>query len=189
MDQIIKYDLTKPFFLKFFRNKVRLRQRRIIYAIGFQPCRNADSAFRKREKFMSNVLVKTNSSNEYKQTIQAGSHSFLADAPKAVGGSETAPDPHELLLGSLGACTSITMQMYAKRKGWDLKEVTVELSEEKVEDAEHPGQTIAKIQRNIKVSGNLAADQVDSLKAIADKCPIHKLLSGPKQISTSIDLN
>jgi putative redox protein len=138
---------------------------------------------------MSNVQVKTTSADVYKQTIKAGSHSFSADAPKSVGGSEAAPDPHELLLGSLGACTSITMQMYAKRKGWDLKEVTVDLSEEKVDDSEHPGQTIAKISRTIKVTGDLAPDQVESLRAIADKCPIHKLLSGPKQISTSIDLN
>lgn len=138
---------------------------------------------------MSNVQVKTTSASEYKQTINAGSHSFLADAPKSAGGTESAPDPHELLLGSLGACTSITLQMYAKRKGWDLKTVTVDLSEEKTEDAEHPGQTIAKIKRDIKVTGNLAADQIASLKTIADKCPIHKLLSGPKQISTSIDLN
>ncbi len=137
---------------------------------------------------MSNVQVKTTSASEFKQTINTGNHSFLADAPKSVGGAEAAPDPHELLLGALGACTSITMQMYAKRKGWDLQEVTVDLSEEKVDDTDHPGQTIAKIKRNIKVTGNLAADQIESLKTIADKCPIHKLLSGPKQINTTFDL-
>ena len=68
-------------------------------------------------------------------------YNIIADAPKAVGGEETAPDPHELLLAALGACSSITMQMYAKRKGYPFKTVNIELSESKQEDA--PGQTTA----------------------------------------------
>jgi putative redox protein len=136
---------------------------------------------------MPQVEVKTSSATNYQQQIKAGSHTFNSDAPKAVGGAEAAPDPHELLLGALGACTSITMQMYAKRKGWDLKEVTVKVSEEKVEQA--PGQPVSKISREIKVGGELAADQVEALKAIAEKCPIHKLLSSGNQITTAISHN
>ncbi len=78
------------------------------------------------------------------------------------------------------------MQMYAKRKGWDLQEVKIKVTEEKVDDTNNPGQTISRINRDIIVGGNLPADQVEGLKAIADKCPIHKLLSGPKQIVTAI---
>lgn len=135
---------------------------------------------------MPQVEVKTSSPTSYEQQIKAGTHTFNADAPKTAGGLEAAPDPHELLLGALGACTSITMQMYAKRKGWDLKEVTVKVSEERTEQA--PGQPVSKISREIKVGGNLAPDQVEALKVVADKCPIHKLLSG-NQITTAISHN
>jgi len=130
---------------------------------------------------MPQVEVKNSSATGYEQRIKAGAHTFASDAPKSVGGAETAPDPHELLLAALGACTSITMQMYAKRKGWDLKEVTVNLSEEKLD-----GQQISKINRDIKVDGDLAQDQVEALKSAAEKCPIHKLLSGANQITTAI---
>jgi len=138
---------------------------------------------------MVQVQVKARADQQYKQEIKAGAHQFASDAPKSVGGTETAPEPHELLLGALGACTSITLQMYAQRKGWDLKDVIVDLSEEQVEDPENPGRKISKITREIKVSGNLKQDEIDALKTIADKCPIHKLLSGPKQIATNIQAN
>lgn len=136
---------------------------------------------------MPQVEVKTSSAETYQQQIKAGSHTFNADAPKAVGGLEAAPGPHELLLGALGACTSMTMQMYAKRKGWNLKEVTVKVSEERDEKA--PGQPVSKIKREIQVGGDLAPDQVEALKAIAEKCPIHKLLSSGNQITTAISHN
>jgi putative redox protein len=131
---------------------------------------------------MHQVEVKTSSAANYQQNIKAGAHSIAADAPKSVGGEEKAPNPHELLLAALGACTSMTMQMYAKRKGWDLKEVIVNVKEEQPEQT----QGGSKITRDIKVSGNLPADQVEALKAIAEKCPIHKLLSGANQITTVI---
>lgn len=135
------------------------------------------------------VQVKAQVGTDYKQEIKAGSHVFVSDAPASVGGTETGPEPHELLLGALGACTSITLQMYAKKKGWDLKNVQVSLSEELVEDAANPGQKVSKITRDINVEGNLTGEQIDNLKAIADKCPIHKLLQGPKQIATTIEKN
>ena len=135
---------------------------------------------------MAQVQVKARMSEQYKQDIKAGSHEFLSDIPKAKGGNESAPDPHELLLGALGACTSITLKMYAQKKGWDLQDVIVNLSDEEIEDPDHAGQKIAKINREIEVSGNLAQEQIDSLKAAANRCPIHKLLSGPNQIATSV---
>lgn len=138
---------------------------------------------------MVQVQVKARADQQFKQEIKAGSHQFASDAPKSVGGTETAPEPHELLLGALGACTSITLQMYAQRKGWDLKDVVVDLAEEQVEDPETPGKKISKITRQIAVSGSLSQEEVDQLKTVADKCPIHKLLSGPKQITTNINHN
>ena len=135
---------------------------------------------------MTQVLVKTTDTEHYKQQIKAGKHSFVADIPIDKGGEETGPDPHELLLASLGACTSVTLQMYAKKKGWDLKHVTVDLTQEEIDDPADQSKKLTKITRSINVDGNLTQEQVDTLKSIADKCPIHKLLSGPKQINTEI---
>ena len=133
---------------------------------------------------MAEVVVKNNT--QYKQEITAKSHSFLADVPKDEGGTELGPSPHELLLAALGACTSMTVKMYAERKGYPLEEVTVTLSEEKVPDPENQSRSMPRIVRDVKLKGDLTDEQVESLKTIADKCPIHKLLSGPKQIDTAV---
>ncbi|HEY9681805.1 MAG TPA: OsmC family protein [Oculatellaceae cyanobacterium] len=133
---------------------------------------------------MSQVLVKTKQDG-YKQAVKAGEHSWVVDIPKDKGGEETGPDPHELLLSSLGACTAITLQMYAKKKGWELTNVSVNLVDEETE-GENGGGKMTKITRDIQVEGNLTPEQVETLKGIADKCPIHKLLSGPKLIATNI---
>lgn len=136
---------------------------------------------------MAKVEVKTTSANSFKQEIQTGKHHIAADAPKAFGGEEAAPDPHELLLAALGACSSITMQMYAKRKGYPLTAVDIKLSESKQDDTQNPGQSMTLISKEIQVSGELTPEQVTDLKAIADKCPVHKILSGSKQINTTIN--
>src|SRR3990167_6780545 len=86
---------------------------------------------------MSKVIV-SSKPDEYKQEIIAGTHVIYSDAPEEVGGKLAGPDPHELLLASLGACTSITLQMFAKKRGWDLQQVCVTLSEEKVDDPSEP---------------------------------------------------
>ncbi|HEY9715093.1 MAG TPA: OsmC family protein, partial [Chroococcales cyanobacterium] len=99
---------------------------------------------------MAQVQVKARHDQQYKQEIKAGTHAFVADAPSSVGGADNGPEPHELLLASLGACTSITLQMYAKRKGWDLKDVIVDLKEEQVDDPE-TGKPMSQITRQIKV--------------------------------------
>lgn len=135
---------------------------------------------------MATVQVEAKPEQVYRQEIKAGSFNFASDAGKEHGGMESAPNPHELLLGSLGACTSITIQMYAKRKGWDVKGVKISLSEEQVEKADAPGGKINRINRQIELAGDLTDEQVQSLKAIADKCPIHKLLEGQKEIATQV---
>jgi putative redox protein len=135
---------------------------------------------------MATVVIEANPEKVYRQEIKAGSFNFAADAGTEHGGLGSAPNPHELLLGSLGACTAITIQMYAKRKGWDVKAVNIQLSEEQVEKPDAPGQKINRIIRHIDLSGDLTQEQIDNLKAIADKCPIHKLLQGPKEITTEV---
>lgn len=134
---------------------------------------------------MAEVVVKSQD-NHYKQEITVGNHTFLADAPISAGGGETGPDPHELLLGALGSCTAITLQMFAKRREWDLKEVSVKLLEEKIDDPSNPGKQMSKITRDINVKGNLTVEQVDALKVTADKCMIHKLLTGNKEIVSHV---
>ena len=132
---------------------------------------------------MAVVEVKARADQGYRQEITSSAHSFASDATKEFGGGDSAPNPHELLLGSLGACTAITMQMYAKRKGWDLTAVNVKCEEKQVENE---GKKSSLITRHIDIEGNLTAEQIDGLRVIADKCSIHKLLEGPKQIQTEI---
>ncbi len=132
---------------------------------------------------MRKVVVSDNQTG-LKHQIRAGNHTLVSDAPAEAGGHEAGPDPHELLLASLGACTSMTLKIYAGKKGWDLKQVEVDLEENQVEDSEGKKRTV--ISREIKVSGDLNQEQLDSLKAIADKCPIHKLLTGQKEITTDL---
>ncbi|MBY0551344.1 MAG: OsmC family protein [Candidatus Obscuribacterales bacterium] len=134
---------------------------------------------------MSQVVVSSRSGG-LQHEVQTGKHSFIADAGKDVGGAETGPDPHELLLASLGACTSMTLQLFAKRREWKLDHVNVVLTEETIEDPSNPGKKMSRINRDIEVKGDLNAEQVDTLKKIADKCPIHKLLTESKQIVTNL---
>lgn len=132
------------------------------------------------------VQVKTSAGTGYRQEIKSSAHTFVSDAPASAGGANEGPEPHELLLGALGACTSITLKMYAQRKGWDVKEITIKLKEERVDDPANPGKAISKISRDIKIEGNLDNEQLETLKTIADKCPVHKLMTGPKLITTQI---
>jgi putative redox protein len=137
---------------------------------------------------MAEVVV-TGKGQKYQQEIKVGKHTFQSDILPESGGGDTAPGPHELMLGALGSCTAITVQMFAERRGWDLKSVTVKLTEDKIDDPSNPSVKIPKIVRNIEVSGNLTGEQLDSLKAIADKCQIHKLLTGNKEITTDLKHN
>ena len=140
-----------------------------------------------KESIMAQVQVKADHSHQFKQDIKSGAHAFVADAPKTVGGGETGPNPHELLLGALGACTSITLQMYSKKKGWELKDVVVDVKDEDIDDPNNAGKKISKITRDIKVEGDFDAEQVESLTAAANRCPIHKMLAGGNQIITVLN--
>lgn len=137
---------------------------------------------------MTQVVVSSRPGAGLQHEVKAGQHLLIADAGKDVGGTETGPNPHELLLASLGACTSMTLQLFSQKRGWPLEHVNVSLNEETIDDPENPGKKISKITREIEVKGDLTAEQVDSLRKIADKCPIHKLLTdSTRQIVTNLE--
>lgn len=113
------------------------------------------------------------------QEIRAGAHTLLADETVAHGGTDRGPSPHELLLAALGACTSMTVSMYARRKQWPLEDVRVELRHGRDDAGE-------RIERDIELVGALDVEQRARLLEIANKCPVHRSLSGPLTIHTTI---
>ncbi|MGB8399161.1 alpha/beta fold hydrolase [Bradyrhizobium sp.] len=135
------------------------------------------------------VVVRETRDSEFQQTVTIGPHHMLADEPAAVGGEDSGPGPYEFLLAGLGACTSMTMRLYADRKSLPLERVTVTLRHGKIhaEDcAECETRTgmLDQIDRVISIEGALDADQRRRLMEIADKCPVHRTLTSEIRIVT-----
>lgn len=138
---------------------------------------------------MNQVIAKIDRS-KYKTTIQFQNHQLVADEPKPLG-SDAGPNPYDLLLAALGACVSITLRMYADRKGWDLEEVQVNLSQSRVyaedcEDCESEDGYVHVIEKKIKFIGDLTQEQIQRLLVISDKCPVNKTLTNEIKIVTKI---
>ena len=106
---------------------------------------------------------------------------LIADEPLAMGGKDLGFSPKELLASALAACTSATLRMYADRKGWDLEEVKLEVT---LERDQKENKTI--IKRTLEFIGNLDAAQKNRLLAIANACPVHKMLTNPIEIHTQV---
>ncbi|CUS47705.1 MAG: putative redox protein [Idiomarinaceae bacterium HL-53] len=123
----------------------------------------------------------------FTQQVTTFNHRWLADEPETLGGADEGPAPMEMVLAGLGACTSMTLRMYAKRKEWPLEKVTVNLRHEKGKpgaDKRIVGETI---HREIQLDGELSAEQRERLLEIANKCPVHRTLSNPElAISTEL---
>jgi putative redox protein len=121
----------------------------------------------------------TSNANEIRQTIQVGPHTLTGDGPKELGGEDKGPEPQEILLAALGTCTSMTLILYARNKKWPLEAVDVRVS------GKHDGAVYA-IERSIHVRGALDDEQRTRLQQIAEKCPVHKILTGEVKIHTAL---
>jgi len=115
---------------------------------------------------------------KFAQDIAVGGHRMRADEVSEKGGDNSGPAPHELLLAALGSCTAMTLKVYAERKSWPLRDVRVTLN------GTHTDVGFA-IARQLKIDGDLDAEQRQRLIEIADKCPVHKTLAGHITITTT----
>lgn len=124
------------------------------------------------------------------QDVHMGRHHLKADEPQSFGGTDLGPSPYQYLAAGLGACTAMTIRMYARRKGWDLAHVSVDVLHEKqhASDCEicEKGEKIDVFERIITLTGALDAAQRDKLLAIADKCPVHRTLEAEAVIRTRL---
>jgi len=135
------------------------------------------------------VMVRETRAGKFQQEIMSGPHRFIADEPVSVGGLDSGPGPYDLLLAGLGACTSMTIRLYADNKQLPLNRVTVRLSHNKIhatdcENCETKDGMIDRITRNITLEGRLDAATRKRLMEIADKCPVHRTLTSEIDIRT-----
>jgi uncharacterized OsmC-like protein/alpha-beta hydrolase superfamily lysophospholipase len=136
-----------------------------------------------------NVVVRETRAGKFQQTVTSGPHRMLADEPVAAGGQDSGPGPYDFVLAGLGACTSMTMRMYADRKSLPLDRVTVTLQHRKIHaedcaECETKQGMLDQIDRVISIEGALDVDQRKRLMEIADKCPVHRTLTSEIRIVT-----
>jgi putative redox protein len=131
------------------------------------------------------VTVEESGNGPYAQFVTAGRHVLGADEPEALGGRDTGPSPYEYLLAGLGACTAMTLRMYAERKRWALRKTSVELRHEKIPAPEGGGR-IDRFVRLIRLEGELDDQQRQRLLEIADRCPVSQTLHRGSIVETRL---
>lgn len=138
---------------------------------------------------MAEVIV--SSDGFLKQKITAGNHTLIADEPRGAGGTDAGPDPYSFLLAALGTCTSMTLQLYARRKQWPLEKVEVSLRHSRIhaddcEDCQTKEGLVDRIERRISLTGQLSEEQRARLLEIAGRCPVHRTLTSEISIKDSL---
>jgi putative redox protein len=139
---------------------------------------------------MREVIVHGDASS-FAQQILAGAHALTADEPTDAGGGDIGPSPYDLLLAALGACTSMTVGMYARRKAWPLESVTVRLRHSRIYAAdcancETKEAMLDRIERDVEFSGALTDEQRAKLLDISNQCPVHRTLVSEIDIQTRL---
>jgi putative redox protein len=120
---------------------------------------------------------------KFRHDVRVRSHTLTADEPKDQGGDDDGPSPQELLAASLASCTAITMEMYAKRKGWNVAGLTVDC---KYSPAERGCPTHFELV--LKLPAHLSEEQIERLQVIATKCPVHRTLEGEVAFDERVEL-
>jgi putative redox protein len=137
------------------------------------------------------TVVVTGDASGLAQDITVGRHRLTADEPLASGGTDAGPNPYDLLLCALGSCTSMTLALYARRKQWPLRAVTVRLSHSKIyaadcETCETREGQLDRIEREVELVGDLDEGQRARLLEIANRCPVHRTLTSEIDIQTRL---
>ncbi len=137
---------------------------------------------------MTQVIAKINRS-KYKTIVVTKNHELIADEPLPIG-QDLGPNPYDFLLTALGTCVTMTLRMYADRKGWDLEEVQVHLEQSRVyakdcEDCESEEGYVHVIEKKLKFIGELTEEQIQRLLEISDRCPVNKTLTNEIKIITT----
>jgi putative redox protein len=121
---------------------------------------------------------------KFTHDLKVRMHQLTADEPEDQGGDDLGPSPQELLAASLASCTAITMEMYAKRKGWNVDGLEVDVDYQPAERG-----TVTRFELVMKMPAHLSEEQVDKLQAIAAKCPIHRTLEGEVAFNERVELS
>jgi uncharacterized OsmC-like protein len=143
------------------------------------------------EPMEQGVVVVRGGADGYGQEITAGRHRLIADEPVSSGGPDGGPPPYDLLMAAFGACTSMTIALYARRMSWPLEGVTVRLRHLRIHaedcaECETKQGLLDQIERGITIAGDLTPEQQAKALAIADKCPVHRTLTSEIQIRTRL---
>lgn len=136
-------------------------------------------------------VVATIGRKRFRTELRSGRHVLIADEPVSVGGTDLGPSPYDYLAASLASCTAMTLRVYADHKKIDLAKVSVRVRHDRVhekdcEDCEQEGHRIDRLRRELTVTGKLSDKQRQRLLEIADRCPVHKTLSGDIRIETKL---
>ncbi|MBT1071420.1 bifunctional alpha/beta hydrolase/OsmC family protein [Pelotalea chapellei] len=138
---------------------------------------------------IDNRVIARTTADGFRTELFANGFPLIADEPVDLGGGNEGPSPYEYLLAALGACTGMTLQLYARKKGWPLNDVVVRLSHQKIHaedcrDCDEKDRRIDSIERELEISGELDGAQRQRLMEISDRCPVHRTLTGEVRIKT-----